>query len=135
MNSTLPADLPDNVNNEENYTTSDHIVQPPTGLSAEDVQQIATAVASLVGGPSSSSNNPLASGPSQVPTPPTTGTEIVYCVIYSWSNFNPASLSGLSRITKPMWTYSTFLSSALLVLFFLNLLNQHGAKIYHFEIT
>ena len=95
MNSTLPADLPDNVNNEENYTTSDHIVQPPTGLSVEDVQRIATAVAALVGGPSSS-NNPLASGPSQVLTPPTTGTEFIYCVIYSWCNFNPASLSSLS---------------------------------------
>ena len=37
MNSTPPADLPDNVNNEENSTTSDHVVQPPTGLSAEDL--------------------------------------------------------------------------------------------------
>ena len=47
---------------------------PPTaGLSAEDVQKIATAVAVLVGRPGASSNskNPLVSGrPSQVPVPP-----------------------------------------------------------------
>ena len=117
MNSTPPADPPDNVNNEENSTTSDHVVQPPAGLSAEDVQRIATAVAALVGRPSSS-NNPLVSGPSQVPAPPTAGTEFVYRVVYSWCNCNPASLSGSSRITELMGAYSTFLNSAPLVLFF-----------------
>ena len=135
MNSTPPADPPVNVNNEENSTTSDHVVQPPAGLSAEDVQRIATAVAALVGRPSSS-NNPLVSGPSQVPAPPTAGTEFVYRVVYSWCNCNPASLSGSSRITELMGAYSTFLNSAPLVLFFLNLLSQHGGKIFcHFEIT
>ena len=122
-----PADSPDNVNNEENSTTSDHVVQPPAGLSAEDVQRIATAVADLVGCPSSS-NNPLVSGPSQVPTPPTAGTEFVYRVVYSWCNCNPASLSGSSQITEPMGAYSTFLNSATLVLLFLKLLSQHGEK-------
>ena len=121
MNSTPPADTPDNVNNEENSTTSDYIVQPPAGPSVEDVQRIATAVAALVGRPSSS-NNPLISGPSQVPTPPTAGTEFVYRVIYSWCNCNPASLSGSSRITELMGAYSTFLNSVPLMVFFLNLL-------------
>ena len=130
MNSTPPADPSDNVNNEENSTTSDHVVQPPAGLSAEDVQRIATAVAALVGRPSSSSNNPLVSGPSQVPAPPTAGTEFVYRVVYSWCNCNPASLSGLSRITELMGAYSTFLNLATLVLFFLKLLSQHGKKFF-----
>ena len=85
MNSTQPADLPDNVNNEENSTTLAHIVKPPVGLSVEDVQWIVTAVDALAGCPSNS-NNPLVSGPSQVSTPPTAGMEFVYCVIYSWCN-------------------------------------------------
>ena len=80
MNSTPPPNLPDNVINEENSTTSDHVIQPPAGLSAEDVKRIVTAVAALVGGPSSS-NNPLVSGTSQVPTPPTAGTKFIYHVI------------------------------------------------------
>ena len=54
MNSTLPVDPLDNVNNEENSTTSDHVVQHPTGLSVENVQRIANAMAALVGHPSSS---------------------------------------------------------------------------------
>ena len=48
MNSSPLSDLPDNINNEENSTTSDHVVQLPAGLSAEDIQQIATAVAALL---------------------------------------------------------------------------------------
>ena len=59
--------------------------QPPTaGLSAEDVQQIATAVATLVGrsGASSGANiNPLVSGPPQVPVQPTAGTQL-FVVLY-----------------------------------------------------
>ena len=54
MNSIPPANPPDNINNEENSTILDHVVQTLAGLSAEDVQRIATAVAVLVGGPSSS---------------------------------------------------------------------------------
>ena len=101
MNSTLPVDPLDNVNNEENSTTSDHVVQHPTGLSVENVQRIANAMAALVGHPSSS-NNPLVSGPSKVPDLPTAGTEFVYCVVYSWCNFKPALLSSSTWITKLM---------------------------------
>ena len=106
MSSTPPAN-PLN-HNEENSTTLDYVVQPPTGPSAEEIQQIATAMAALVGHPSSS-NNPLVSSPLQVPTPPTVGMEFVYHVVYSWCNFNPALLSSLSQITELMRAYSTFL--------------------------
>ena len=61
MSCTPTADPP--VNTEDNSTTSDQpVAQLPTGLSAEDVQRIASAVAALVGRPSTS-NNPLVSGP------------------------------------------------------------------------
>ena len=51
-----------------------------TGLSAENVQKIATAVAALVGRPGASNNskNPLVSGgPPQVPVPPSTGMQLL----------------------------------------------------------
>ena len=89
MNFISPADPLDNVNNEENLTTSDHKVQLSTGLSAEDMQRIITTVAALVGRPSSSNNNFQVSSPSQVPTPPTADTEFVYHVVYSWYNLTP----------------------------------------------
>ena len=48
-------DIPDNT--EDNSIASDQTeAQPPAGLSAEDVQRITTAVAALVGGPSTSNN-------------------------------------------------------------------------------
>ena len=76
MSSTPTADLP--VNTEDNSTTSDHqpVAQLPAGLSAGDVQRFASAVAALVGRPSTS-NNPLVSGPSQVSAPPTAGMQFV----------------------------------------------------------
>ena len=75
MSSTPSADTPDNT--EDNSTALDQTgTQPPAGLSAEDVQRIATAVAALVGGPNTS-NNPLVSGPSQVSATPTAGTQLV----------------------------------------------------------
>ena len=75
MSSTPPADPPDNT--EDNSTTSDQpVAQLPAGLSAEDVQRIASAVAALVGRPSTS-NNPLVSGPSQVSAPTTAGMQFV----------------------------------------------------------
>ena len=59
MSSTPPADPPDNT--EDNSTTSDQpVAQLLAGISAEDVQRIVSAVAALVGRPSTS-NNPLVS--------------------------------------------------------------------------
>ena len=60
---------------------TEHLVNPPppTGLSAEDVQRIATAVAALFGRPGASGNskNPLVSGgPQQVPIPPSAGMHL-----------------------------------------------------------
>ena len=79
MSSTLTADMLNNT--KDNFTASDQpVAQPPTGLSAEDVQWIATAVAALVGGPSqgpSTSHNLLVSAPSQVSATPTAGTQLV----------------------------------------------------------
>ena len=60
---------------------TEHLVNPPppAGLSAEDVQRIATAVAALFGRPGASGNskNPLVSGgPQQVPVPPSAGMHL-----------------------------------------------------------
>ena len=75
MSSTPTADPP--VNTEDNSTTSDQpVARLPAGLSAEDVQRIASAVAALVGRPSTS-NNPLVSGLSQVSAPLTAGMQFV----------------------------------------------------------
>ena len=75
MSSTPPADPPDNT--EDNSTNSDQpVAQLPAVLSAEDVQRIASAVAALVGRPSTS-NNPLVSSPSHVSAPTTAGMQFV----------------------------------------------------------
>ena len=60
----------------ENYTTLGHIVRLPASLSAEDVQQLATTVAALVGC-LSSSNNPLVSGATRLSTAPTAGSVLL----------------------------------------------------------
>lgn len=88
MNYTPPAH-PHYIN-EANSTASDQIVQPPAGLSVDDVQRNATAIAALLGRPDSS-NNPIVAGPSQVPTSPTAGTEFGYHIVYSWCKFHPVS--------------------------------------------
>ena len=52
---------------------------PPAGLSAEDVQRIATAVAALVGRPGASGNSKnllVSGGPQQVAAPPSAGMQL-----------------------------------------------------------